>query len=269
MTSGRVAADDDLGDGRMPRWRKVLLVLAAVLVGFTLAVGGTWVGRYPSVEPGPRQAVLDDPTLEVTTTDDRVTLAPVDGGTNTTVVFYPGAGVPPQAYLATWAPIVRKDGVTVVIPTMPLRLAVLDANAAAGIRAAVADEALEDDGTWWVGGHSLGGAMAASFLADEPEGAWDGLVLWGAYPSGDALADRDDLAVVSVSGTRDGLTTPQDVETSRANLPDAAVFAVLDGVNHAQFGAYGDQSGDLEATVDDDTARREIAAATSAVVGAG
>lgn len=269
MTSERVAADDARGARRMPRWRKVLLVLVAVLVGFTMAVAGTWVLRYPSVEPGPRQAVLDDPTLEVTTTDDRVTLAPVDGGTNTTVVFYPGAGVPPQAYLATWAPIVREQGLTVVIPSMPLRLAVLDANAATGIRAAVADEALEDDGTWWVGGHSLGGAMAASFLADEPADRWDGLLLWGAYPSGDALADRDDLAVVSVSGSRDGLTTPEDVEASRANLPGTTVFAVLDGVNHTQFGAYGDQRGDLEATVDDDRARREIADATGEVFGPG
>ncbi len=270
MTADASTVVDGSGRGRMPRWRKVLLVIAALLVGFTLAIAATWVGRFPSVEPGPLEAVLDDPTLEVTTTDDRVTLAPVDGDTTTTtVVFYPGAGVPPQAYLATWAPVVREDGVTVVIPTMPLRLAVLDANAAAGIREAVADEASEDDGTWWVGGHSLGGAMAASFLADEPEGTWDGLVLWGAYPSGDALADRDDLAVVSVSGTRDGLTTAEDVEASRANLPDDAVFAVLDGVNHAQFGAYGDQSGDLEATVDDHAARREIATATAEVVGLG
>lgn len=247
-------------------------MVLAVVLGFALAGVGVWVLRLPAAEPDALAAVLDDPALEVTRTDDLVTLAPAAGESDTTVVFYPGASVPPEAYLATWAEVVRDDAVTVRIPRMPLRLAVLDRDAADGVRAAAVRDG-EDTEHWWIGGHSLGGAMAAAHLADEapdePQGEWDGLVLWAAYPSGDALADRDDVAALSVSGTRDGLTTAEDVEASAANLPSGTDFVVLDGLTHAQFGAYGGQRGDGTATVDDDQARREIADATTTALDGG
>jgi predicted alpha/beta-hydrolase family hydrolase len=243
-------------DDRRPRWATWTLRVVAGLVVLVVAAVGVWIALLPDTEPAPLQAVLDDQTLSVVRDGGDVTLTPAGPVSDTTVVFYPGAGVPPDAYLATWAPVVRETSVRVVIPSMPLRLAVLDAGAAADVRGDV------DGGTWWVGGHSLGGAMASSFLAGTEPGAWDGLVLWAAYPAGEDLAVRDDIAVVSVAGSRDGLTTPEEVETSRDDLPADAAVVVLDGVNHAQFGTYGDQRGDGEATVDDATARTRIAEAT-------
>lgn len=245
-----------------PRWRRWLAVTVTVLAALVVLAIGAWVLLLPDVESAPLAAVLDDPDVSVVLDGD-VTIAPATGTPTGTVVFYPGAGVPPEAYLPTWAPVVEAEGVRVIIPAMPLRLAVLDSDAAVAVRVAAGD----GDGPWWLGGHSLGGAMAASFLAGTDVGEWDGLVLWGAYPAGDGLADRDDLAVVSVSGARDGLTTPDEVEASRDDLPSDAVFTELEGVNHAQFGAYGDQRGDGEATVDDETARRLIAQATVSGLG--
>ena len=250
-------------------WAKVVLVVLGVLVGAGLVAVVLWELQLPGVEPAPLQAVLDDPDLEVTRGDDTVTLRSADGSSDVTVVFYPGAGVAPDAYLAAWAPVVEEVGLSVVIPSMPLRLAALDRDAAASLRTAATQVGGEVPGSWWVGGHSLGGAMAASFVAGTPPSAWDGLVLWAAYPNGDALADRDDLTVVSVSGSRDARTTPEDIEASREALPDTTQFVELDGVNHAQFGAYGQDEADGIATVDDEAARAAIARATAdAVLGA-
>lgn len=244
-----------------PRWRRWSVVGAATLLGLALLAVGIWVLLLPDVEAGPYAAVLEDPDVVVTETADAVTLEPSRGAVAATVVFYPGAGVPPAAYLATWAPVVEDLGVRVLVPSMPLRLAVLDRDAAAELRADAA--APGDGGQWWVGGHSLGGAMAAGFLADAPTGTWDGLVLWAAYPADDGLARRDDLAVVSVAGSRDGLTTPAEVDASRSDLPPGADVTVLDGVNHAQFGTYGDQRGDLTSGLPDAQARERIAEATA------
>lgn len=243
---------------RWPRW--LARGAAAVVASLVVAVG-VWLLLLPDVEQAPLDAVLDDPDVTVTIDHDGATIAPAAGAAGTTVVFYPGAGVPPAAYLPTWAPVVEDVGVRVIIPSMPLGLAVLDRDAATEVRARTGG-----DGAWWVGGHSLGGAMAAAFLVDTEPGAWDGLVLWAAYPAGDGLAQRDDLRVVSVAGERDGLTTRAEVDASRADLPPSTTITVLDGVNHAQFGAYGDQRGDNTATVDDDRARALVATATADVL---
>jgi hypothetical protein len=265
-TGAEGAGSQDAGGGSGRRWVRWTLLTLATLAGLVVLAIGVWLAIVPDVEVDVLATVLDDPDLVVTTTDDAVQLEPAAGASDTTIVFYPGAGVPPDAYLATWAPVVEETAARVVIPTMPLRLAVLDLDAADDVREAAGGG---DDGEWWIGGHSLGGAMAASYLADAPAGEWEGLVLWGAYPAGDDLADRDDLTVVSVSGTRDGLTTTDEVDDSRADLPQDATFAVLEGVNHAQFGSYGEQMGDLEATVGDDEARAAIAAATAAGISGG
>ncbi|WP_238444883.1 alpha/beta hydrolase [Salsipaludibacter albus] len=249
------------GGRRWLRW------LGWAVVGLVLVVAGGlawWVLGAPDAEPGPLQAVVDDPDVEVTYGDDVVTVAPVGGAPDTapSVVFYPGARVPPEAYVATWAPVVEATGATVHIPAMPLRLAVLDADAAAGVRADATTT-----GPWFLAGHSLGGTMAASHAAATADD-WDGVVFWASYPNGDVLADTG-LAVTSISGTADGLTTPDDVEASRADLPGDASFVVLDGVNHAQFGAYGEQGGDNPAEVDDVTARELVGDATVAALSGG
>ena len=55
---------------------------------------------------------------------------------------------------------------------------------------------------WYIGGHSLGGAMAASYAADHAD-ELDGLLLLAAYSTKD-LSDSD-LAVVSLVGSEDGV----------------------------------------------------------------
>ena len=100
--------------------------------------------------------------------------------------------------------------------------------------------------TWVVGGHSLGGVTAATF-ADQDERV-KGLALFASYPADNMV--RADLKVVSISGTADGLTTPDDIEASKGKLPPETSYVVINGAVHSSFGDYGDQSGDGTATID-------------------
>jgi pimeloyl-ACP methyl ester carboxylesterase len=156
------------------------------------------------------------------------------------LVIYPGGRVDPRSY-APLARTIAEAGYLVVIPPMPLDLAVLAPDRASDVMAAYPE--IEQ---WVLGGHSLGGAMAAKYAHDNPS-LVSGLVLWAAYP-----ADSDSLKglaipVLSIYGTEDmGL---DGIEAGRDLLPDETQWVVMEGGNHAQFGWYGDQRGDGEATI--------------------
>lgn len=206
-----------------------------------------------------------DVALAALVSDDRVTLTRSDGtyrfepaGPSCVgFVFYPGGLVEGEAYAAHLRPV-AEAGHTVVVVDPPLNLAVLDADAA--------DDILGDYPSitrWVVGGHSLGGAMAARFATGAEV---DGLVLWAAFPSErDDLSGRD-LSAASIYGTRDGVATPDEVTGAAARLPAGTAFVAIEGGNHAQFGDYGPQRGDEPATISADEQRDEVAAATASVL---
>jgi dienelactone hydrolase len=195
--------------------------------------------------------------------DERVTVVQDDlivfrpNGTNpiTGLIFYPGARVDPVSYAPAMRAVAAQGFLAVITP-MPLNLAVLDSD-----RAAEVMEDFPEIQRWAVGGHSLGGAMAAAFAASGGSGV-DGLVLWAAYPpSGDDLSDWAGR-VTSVSATNDGLTTPDDISRTKAQLPTLAEFVTIEGGNHAQFGWYGEQRGDGTATISRADQQSQAVAAT-------
>lgn len=147
------------------------------------------------------------------------------------VAFIPGALVDPRAYENIFAPI-AEAGYPVFIAKPPLGLAFGVPDVVAQARAAV--PGVQE---WVVAGHSLGGAVASQ----QTDGA-AGLILLGAYPIGDI--SNAAVPVLSVSATNDQLSTPADIEESKADLPPDARFEVVDGGIHAYFGDYGPQRGD-------------------------
>lgn len=151
-------------------------------------------------------------------------------------------------------------GHTVVIVKQPLGIAFLAMGALDAAR--TTDTSVRD---WVVGGHSLGGTVAAMDAARTPSAGAapvTGLLLFASYPADD-LSGSSDLAVESVSGTRDGLATPEKIGASRADLPADADFTVIEGASHAQFGDYGPQAGDGTPTISHDDARAQISSAAT------
>ena len=116
-----------------------------------------------------------------------------------------------------------------------------------------------------VGGHSLGGVMAARYIFNQAEKV-HGLVLMAAYPESNIDLSGLNLPVVSIYGERDGLTSVDDIEQSLARLPVSTRQVLINGGNHAQFGWYGNQSGDNRAMIRRDKQYSQVIEATIAVL---
>lgn len=232
-------------------WVPVVLgaVALAAALGFVI-----WAETPLGPMPEAVAAMVTDEHVTVVQ-NDVIVFRPNETTPTVGLVFYPGARIDPVSY----APAMRalaEQGFLVVIAPMPLNLAVLDSDRAADVIAN-----FPEIRRWAVGGHSLGGAMAAAFVASDPV-AVDGLVLWAAYPSsGDDLSTWEGR-VTSVSATKDGLTTPDDIVRTTPLLPAGTEFTTVDGGNHAQFGWYGEQRGDGVATISREDQQSQTVAAT-------
>ena len=230
-------------------WWLLPLTLILALAGFVIW-GSTPAAPMPealaALQSNDEVQVEPEPWLVFTPLPDKQTVG---------LILYPGGRVDPRAY-APAAHALAREGYLVVIVPMPLNLAVLSPDRAADVMAA-----FPWVGRWALGGHSLGGAMAARFAYQNPE-ATHGLVLWAAYPaSTDDMSGRT-IAVTSIYGTRDGLATEDKIAASRPLLPGNTHWVAIEGGNHAQFGWYGPQSGDGTATISREEQQRQIVGAT-------
>jgi len=226
---------------RRRRWTTIItviiLVLALAFIGFIV-----WAGRSAPIMDEATAALVTDNQVTVAT-EPWLVFTPITPTVTTGFIFYPGGRVDPRAY-APAAHAIAAAGYLVVIVPMPLNLAVFAPTRASDVIAAY--PAIVH---WAIGGHSLGGAMAANFVAKQPE-ATDALIFWAAYPAAsDSLAQRNELRVTSIYGTLDGLATRAKIDASRALLPPQSTFVAIEGGNHAQFGWYGAQAGDNPATI--------------------
>ncbi|MGG7306577.1 alpha/beta hydrolase [Curtobacterium sp. AB451] len=229
---------------RVLRW-SAWVVAVIVLIAVVFLV---WANI---VMQGTRSAALQvwrDDRVAVRDAGDSVVMTPTGSANGAGIVFIPGAKVDPYAYMATFRQVVAA-GTTVVITKPTLHLAFFDTRGLSTFEAHAPDVR-----SWAVGGHSLGGVRACQLAPDA-----DGLLLLGSYCANDI--SRSYISVLSVSGSRDGLSTPEKVDAARHLLPSNATMVEVQGANHADFGAYGAQPGDDTATISRTDARQQIAAA--------
>ena len=232
------------------KWLWLLLLIPVLaLSGFVI-----WAETGPGPMPEAQAALQSNAQVQVTTSP-WLTFQPTDGQATTGLIFYPGGRVDPGAY-APAAQAIAEQGYLVVIVPMPLNLAVLSPE-----RGQAVMDAHPEIQKWAVGGHSLGGAMAANFAHGHSEEV-QGLVLWAAYPASSDDLSTSNLQVVSISATQDGLATGDKIEASRALLPANTKWVTIEGGNHAQFGWYGPQSGDNPASISREQQQQEVIAAT-------
>ena len=159
-----------------------------------------------------------------------IVFEPIDP--NAGFIFYPGGKVEYTAYIPLMSALAEKGVLCILIP-MPFNLAVLDMNAAKGMT----DKYPKVD-NWYIGGHSLGGSMAASFVADNSDD-FDGLILLGSYSTAEVT-----LPVLSVYGSEDKVMNREKYDKYKTNISSSLTETVIDGGCHAYFGMYGAQDGD-------------------------
>ncbi|WP_229113724.1 alpha/beta fold hydrolase [Halapricum desulfuricans] len=231
---------------RLAVW--VLVIVLLVVAGLLLYFGTPFHGSDASV-----QSVQSDDRIELQRVGGDYLLQPASGGSTTGLVFYPGARVHPDAYLASLSPLVTDANVTVVVTEMPLNLAVFGQGTASDV---IGSHGVEQ---WYVGGHSLGGAMACRYASENP-GRVSGVVLLGSYC--DRSIAGTDLRVLSVTGADDTVLDRSAYDRNRANLPADATVVELPGVNHTQFGSYTGQRGDRPSGTSYELAHRRLANVT-------
>ncbi len=228
-------------------WLRLLAVL--LLLAACLAL---YAGVYYRADARALEALRTEGDVRITRTDYGWLF---DGPSVTdALIFYPGGKVEETAY----APLLRElaaEGTDVCLVKMPLRLAVLAPDRADAVMAEYSYE------NWYIGGHSLGGTVAALYAAEHGS-ALRGLVLLAAYPTKPLDGA---LRVVTVCGTEDGVLNRARLAEGRQYLPEDAVYCEIEGGNHAQFGSYGPQRGDGEPEIPPEEQWAETAALLSSL----
>jgi hypothetical protein len=179
--------------------------------------------------------------------------SPAAGGATTGLVVYPGAKVPAPAY-GPLAQAIAAEGYLVAVIPMPLNLAILGVSKADG-----PIDGHPEVATWAIGGHSLGGSMAAQYAADRPDRV-AGLAFWAAYAASDLSAE--DLAVLSTWGSLDAGAARMSGDEARGDVPPDAVFVEIPGGNHEQMGWYTGQPNDPPATIPREAQQARVAELT-------
>ncbi len=212
-------------------WTITALILLALIAAFF-----AYTASYARADQSALDALGSDQTVSVSQTEYGYLF---DGpSTDSALIFYPGGKVDERAYAQLLRQIAA-HGIDVCLVKMPFHLAVFGMNRA--------DQVMETESyqTWYIGGHSLGGAMAANYAAGHAS-SLRGLILLAAYPTKPL---SDDLSLLSIYGTEDGVLQMKAYENGKQYWPSDAQELAIAGGNHAQFGNYGPQSGDGAAKI--------------------
>jgi len=239
-----------------PTWKRSLgVIFVSALIVITSFV--VWANTTNPLMPQAEAALQSSTTVTVTQTAGYIGFVPKDAAP-AGIVLYPGGRVQAAAY-APVARAIAEQGYFAAIVFVPLNLAFFNVNAADQV---IADH--PEITVWVVGGHSLGGVAASLYAQSRPEVR--GLVIMASYPPNDALRERADLRVLSIYGTNDGLARAEDIRRSAKDLPQNARFVAIEGGNHAQFGYYGAQAGDNQASITHEEQTTQIVTAVVALL---
>ncbi len=231
----------------------VLIIPLAILAGFLI-----WASTPLGPMPEALNALQSSTSVHIFI-DRWLIFKPTTNTKNTGVIIYPGGRVDPRSYAPSAQELSSLGYLTVIVP-MPLNLAVFGSEQATDVMLA-----FPEIKNWVIIGHSLGGTMAARYTLRHQDNV-AAIILWGSYPAEDDDLSKLEILSMSIFGTLDGLTTLQDINSSRHLLPENTIWIPIQGGNHAQFGWYSDQPGDKTALISREAQQQMVIDATRIIL---
>ena len=202
-----------------------ILIFGFVIISF---LGIQWV-TY--ARPPLQEAIelLESDGLVTVTHEPWLTFIPAESELKTGFIFYPGGRIDPRGY-ASLMHAIASEGYLVVVPKMPINMAVFNPN--------IADEIIDhhpEINHWVIAGHSVGGVMAAQYSYENREHI-EGLMIWASYPAGNSDLSDADIPVVSIYGSLDPKVNDSSVVERKVLLPEDTQYVRIQGGGHHQFG---------------------------------
>ncbi len=158
---------------------------------------------------------------------------------DTAIIFYGGAKVEEKSY----APMMHQlaeNGYDVYLLKIPLRFALFSQTKADHVY-----KSIDQYENVYLMGHSLGGVCAAIDLV-QTELDYEGIIMLASY-SNKPIDNK--YKALTIYGTEDRVMNRKEYEKNIVNLPNGYVSKIIEGGNHANYGYYGAQKGDGEATI--------------------
>ena len=231
-------------------WKRLLVSFLIVLF-LIIIVGAIYFGIYYRGDSTAKKSLESGEIVSVVELNNGYFF---DGPSEEqALIFYPGAKVEAGAYAPLMYERAEQWGDCFFVK-MPLNMAILDYEAADSIRNEY------HYSRWYIAGHSLGGTSAALY-ASEHETDLNGLFLLAAYSTKPL---ENDIMTCSIYGDQDLVLNKKEYENNRENLPAGSAEVIISGGNHAQYGSYGKQRGDGEATISAEQQREEVVQAIKA-----
>lgn len=226
----------------MDKWnwllkRAVLIILSLILVLFSAFY--IYTLNYYHALPIAMEA-LSDESIDYSLEKNMIVFTPTTNKNNKGLIFYPGGKVEYLSYIPLMQRVAR-EGYTCFLMKMPFNLAVFDQNAANR----PIDE-YKDINSWYLSGHSLGGAMASKYTSKNID-KLDGLILLGSYPA--ANLSKYNIPMISIYGSEDKILSKDSFEKNKAYGSQNTKYVEIKGGNHAYYGNYGEQKNDGIASI--------------------
>ena len=217
---------------------KVLIIICLIFVLF-IGVFFLFVSDYYHAEDELIESFISESDVKKRKLYDGAFVYEMNEDSDIGFIFYPGGKVEFTSYEPLMYELAM-NGVACVLVEMPFNLAFFNVNAASKVF-----DYLPNIKSWYIGGHSLGGSIAATFTESNLDKI-DGLVLLGSYSMSDF--SNSDLKVLSIYGSEDRVLNMGNYEKYKSNLGDFLEI-VIEGGCHAYFGMYGMQEDDGTPTI--------------------
>ncbi len=224
--------------------RGVLIAVGVLaLLSGLIFIGYFLYSSIHSWEPDPKayNDVINNDNFQIAENFGYYSVKPVNSTAQEGLIIYQGAFADARAYLAPYSAL-ADSGIAVFVVRSPFGFALFNIGGA--------NQIIKDNPEitiWYVGGHSLGGVAACEYAKSNPQKI-KGLILLGSFCNGNAASLNTE--VLSISASKDGLSTTEKIDESRTKLPADTKFVVIDGANHSQFASLEKiQPGDMQATI--------------------